>query len=131
MTARRTFHVRLWRDPEDQRFWLAQADEDEHAHTFGRNLAHAKRMAVDVIALWFELEPDDFDVEWEISVSPELDQELERLRARREELASLGDEVNTLQRDLAWRLTSKEGLSYRDAAELLGLSHQRVAQLVT
>ena len=38
-------------------------------------------------------------------------------------------EADRLRRDEAVRALTGAGMSYRDVAELLGLSHQRVAQI--
>lgn len=127
----KTFHVTLMRDPYDGRNWLAHAEEDERAHTFGRNLDEVRRMAVDAVSLWFDLNPDDFEVAWNIQLPDELEKDLEQLHVRRAELAALSEDVYSLQRNLALRLVHELGLTYRDAGDLLGLSYQRVAQLVT
>ena len=46
--------------------WLVNAVGAPGAHTFGRSLAEAKRHAVEMVALWFELEPEQFDIDWDI-----------------------------------------------------------------
>lgn len=122
MTNRR-FKVRLRRDPEDNTYWLAEVVGAAGAHTFGRSLAEAKRHAIEVVALWFELEPDQFDIEWDVHLG-DLGASVRQARS-----AMAHAEADRARRDAAVRALTDAGLSYRDIAELLGLSHQRVAQI--
>ena len=56
--------------------------------------------------------------------------ELARFRRQRDELAAQQASVLDRQRSLAVRLVEDQDMTYRDAARVLGISHQRVAQLV-
>jgi predicted RNase H-like HicB family nuclease len=60
------YKVTVGRDPEDRATWLVEVVGTPGAHSFGRSLLEAKGHAVEVVALWFELEPDQFDIEWDI-----------------------------------------------------------------
>lgn len=93
------------------------------AHTFGRSLAEAKRHAVEAAALWYDVEPDELDVDWDIRLG-ELAGPLSQARK-----AIAHAEADRERRDAAVRTLTEAGMSYRDIAELLGLSHQRVAQI--
>ena len=115
--------VTLKRDPEDETVWLADVVGAPGAHTYGRSLAEAKRHAVEVVALWFELEPDHFDIDWDVQLGP-LAAPVKRARE-----AMAHAEADRVRRDQAVRALTEAGVSYRDIAELLGLSHQRVAQI--
>ena len=117
------FKVTVRRDPEDATAWLASVVGTPGAHTFGRSLAEAKRHAVEVVALWFELEPDAFEVDWDVRLG-DLARPVQQARA-----AMAHAEVDRRRRDEAVRALTEAGMSYRDIAELLGLSHQRVAQI--
>jgi hypothetical protein len=48
MAQRPTHRVRIWRDPEDARWWLARL-LDEGPVTQGRTLAEAREMACDMM----------------------------------------------------------------------------------
>lgn len=122
MTQRR-FKVTVRRDPEDRSAWLVNVVGTPGAHTFGRSLAEAKRHAVEVVALWFELEPDQFEIDWDIRLG-DLAAPVKQARA-----AMAHAEADRLRRDDAVRRLTESGMSYRDVADLLGLSHQRVAQI--
>ena len=122
MTKNR-FRVMLRRDPDDRSAWLVNVVGSPGAHTFGRSLAEAKRHAVEVVALWFELEPEDFEIDWDVKLG-DLAPSVKRARD-----AMAHAEADRGRRDDAVRALTEAGVSYRDIAELLGLSHQRVAQI--
>jgi predicted RNase H-like HicB family nuclease len=65
MTEKR-FNVTVRRDPDGESYWLADAVGAPGARTFGRSLSEAKRHAVEVVALWHELEPDGFELDWAV-----------------------------------------------------------------
>ena len=117
------FKVALRRDPDDGTVWLANVVGTPGAHTFGRSLAEVKRHAVEVVALWFELEPDQFEIDWNIQLG-DLAAPVKQARS-----AMAHAEADRVRRDAAVRALTDAGVSYRDIAELLGLSHQRVAQI--
>ncbi|MGH9072188.1 MAG: type II toxin-antitoxin system HicB family antitoxin [Acidimicrobiales bacterium] len=122
--SRPTYRVSVRRDPEDDRFWLANVAGEPGAHSFGRSLVEAKRNAVEVVALWFELEPDAFDIDWEI----QLGKLGGPVRQARKAMAHAEEDRG--RRDDAVRALTAAGVSYRDVGELLGMSFQRVAQIV-
>jgi len=117
------FKVTVRRDPEDGTAWLVNVVGQPGAHTFGRSLAEAKRHGVEVVAVWFELEPEDFDIDWDIRLG-DLAAPLKQAKA-----AMAHAEADRSRRDQAVKELTEAGISYRDVAELLGLSHQRVAQI--
>jgi predicted RNase H-like HicB family nuclease len=122
MTQRR-YKVTVRRDPADRTAWLVNVVGAPGAHTFGRSLTEARRNAIEVVALWFELEPDDFDIDWDVR----LGDLAEPVRKARNAMAHA--EADRHRRDDAVRALTDAGVSYRDVADLLGLSHQRVAQI--
>lgn len=121
--SKRPVKVVVRRDPEDARAWLAHVPSARGAHTFGRSLAEAKRHAIEMVALWYDVEPDGLRIEWDIRLG-ELAKPLSQAKA-----AMAHAEADRHRRDAAVRALTDAGMSYRDVAELLGLSHQRVAQI--
>lgn len=121
--TKRVFKVTVRRDPEDRSAWLVKVVGAPGAHTFGRSLAEAKRHGVEVVALWFAMEPDRFEIDWDVRLG-DLAAPVSRARS-----AMAHAEADRLRRDSAIRAMNEAGISYRDIAELLGLSHQRVAQI--
>ena len=122
MTDKR-FKVTVRRDPEDRTAWLVNVAGSPGAHTFGRSLAEAKRHGIEVVAAWFEMEPEDFEIDWDVK----LGSLAEPVKRARDAMAHA--EADRTRRDEAVRALTEAGVSYRDIAELLGLSHQRVAQI--
>ena len=117
------FKIVIRRDPEDHTVWLVNVVGHPGAHTFGRSIAQARRHAIEMIALWADVEPASFDVEYDVRLG-ELAKPVNQARA-----AMAHAESDRQQRDAAVRTLTQAGMSYRDVAELLGLSHQRVAQI--
>jgi predicted RNase H-like HicB family nuclease len=118
-------HVKamVHRDPEDRGAWLVNVVGEPGAVTFGRSLGEAKRRGVEMVALWFDLEPEDITIDWDVRLG-----DLSRpVKQGRDAMAHA--ESDRLRRDDAVRALTEAGVSYRDVAELLGLSHQRVAQI--
>jgi predicted RNase H-like HicB family nuclease len=117
------FKVAVQRDPEDKTAWLVNVVGQPGAHTFGRSLAEAKRHGVEVVVLWFQLEPEDFEIDWDIRLGDLT------VPVKQAKVAMAHAEADRARRDKAVKQLTDAGVSYRDIAELLGLSHQRVAQI--
>jgi predicted RNase H-like HicB family nuclease len=109
-------------------WWVASVPSVAGCHTQGRTLAQARERLKEALAV---------SVDGDL---PELDEEL---RLPRKAFAVLGDfkvgreeaeraakNAAALTQQAAVILTHDVRLSLRDAAELLGLSHQRVAQIL-
>lgn len=123
MVGVRRVKVAIRHDPKDRSYWLVNVVGHPGAHTFGRSLAEAKRNAIEVVALWFELEPHQFEIDWDVRLG-DLARQVKQAKA-----AMAHAELDRSRRDQAVKQLTDAGVSYRDVAELLGLSHQRVAQI--
>jgi DNA-directed RNA polymerase specialized sigma24 family protein len=121
--TKKDFKVVVRRDSEEAGTWLVNVAGAPAAHTFGRSLGEAKRHGVAMVALWFDLEPDQFEIDWDVRLG-NVSTTVKQARA-----AMAHAEADRQRRDDAVRTLSEAGISYRDIAELLGLSHQRVAQI--
>ena len=121
---------RVTRDEEDPRVWLAEWVDDDRVHTFARSLAELEDLARDALALWLHVDADAVQVEFDVDLPSAVSRELAQFRRQRDELAVQQASVLDRQRSLAVRLVEGQGMTYRDAARFLGISHQRVAQLV-
>ena len=119
----RRFKLTVKRDPEDTTAWLVNVVGKPGAQAFGRSLSEAKRRGVETTALWFELDPEEFEIDWDIR----LDELTAPVKEAKSAMAHA--EADRVRRDQAVKRLTEAGVSYRDVAELLGLSHQRVAQI--
>lgn len=115
--------VTVRRDPEERGTWLVNVVGAPGAQTFGRSLGEAKRHGEEMVALWFDLEPEKLDIDWDVRLG-DLAGPVKQARS-----AIAHADADRLRRDEAVRALTEAGVSYRDIAELLGLSHQRVAQI--
>jgi hypothetical protein len=117
------------RAQRDGRWWAISVAGLPGALTQVRRLDQAESMAREVIALVLDVPEDSFDV----SVTPDLTKPqraaldaLDQAKANYEKAAAA---MTKRQQDVAALLVRKDGLTVRDAAEVLGVSFQRVSQL--
>ena len=97
--------------------------------TQGRSTTEAQRMANDLVAIMEELPPEDVHVEIEFEIPGALGAEIKRARqeTRKAEQAQR-DAAEKVRRAVGHILSS--GMSKQDAARILGVSAQRISQLV-
>ncbi|WP_286310863.1 hypothetical protein [Agromyces mangrovi Wang et al. 2018] len=93
-----------------------------------RNTAEVEDVAREVIALWLDVEPDTFDVAVTFEI-PENAREAWEESRRREAMARTESEAAAQLARRAVATLRADGLTYRDAGAVLGLSAQRVQQL--
>lgn len=124
MAERQTYQATARRDG---RWWLVTVKDPD---TVGqaRNLEEVEDVAREVIGLWFDTDPDSFDVDVTIEIP-------ESARAAWEEAVTLEDRARkdevaaaALRRSAVQALRA-EGLIMKDAGRVLGLSPQRIHQL--
>jgi predicted RNase H-like HicB family nuclease/predicted DNA-binding protein (UPF0251 family) len=114
--------------------WIAQIEEIPQVHTFGRTLGKAREYLVDALALWLDLPIDDVkdSIDFHPVRLPAVVQNIVYEATAARAMADAATEaVGELTSAAALALTRDARLSLRDAAELLGVSHQRVQQLVS
>jgi predicted RNase H-like HicB family nuclease len=112
--------------------WLVEIAEIPQVHTFGRTLSKARANIRDALGLWLRAEdPGVLEITDEfVDIPTELAgvvAEAGQSRARAHELSIRAQQLTAVA---ARRLVQDVGLSTRDAAELLGVSHQRIHQLL-
>src|SRR3989304_9392859 len=110
-------------------WWALDVEGVSGAHTQVRRIDQAEEMAREAIAGVLDIAPTAF----EVVVAPEMPDPVrtivEQATMARSQAAQAQDTAAQLTRDAARRL-GREGLTVRDAGALLGVSHQRIAQLV-
>ncbi|GLI27479.1 hypothetical protein ARHIZOSPH14_17210 [Agromyces rhizosphaerae] len=124
MSQRKAYRANARRDG---RWWLVEVPELD---TVGqaRNTAEVEEVAREVIALWLDVEPDAFDVAVTFEI-PENAREAWEESRRREATARTESEAAAQLARRAVATLRADGLTYRDAGAVLGLSAQRVQQL--
>lgn len=127
MVAVKTFTVKAerWKT-----WWGLQCVEHPNILSQSHDLAGAV-VIKEAISWLLEIPEDSFDIKLEVVMNPELESALAEYRRVLVEEANLVATRRRMQEKLVRRLTKTTKLSYRDAAELLGISHQRVGQLVS
>jgi len=112
------------------RWWAIDVTELDGVFSQARRLDGVERMARDAIALMLEVDPASFDIDVVEDLDPPTQEELEDLRAVREAAAALQRRANGRTREFVVDL-HRSGYPLRDIAQLVGISHQRVAQLLS
>lgn len=126
MSPKKTYVAIYERDDHDDA-WNVRIDGLEGCQTYGRSLRQAQRRIREALALWLDREPES------LSIRDELPQELAEVARQANQARAEAERAGTnaqKQAARAARALTARGLSRRDAAELLGLSHQRVQQLL-
>jgi predicted RNase H-like HicB family nuclease len=129
--TRTRYHATFELDPSGQ--WLVEVDEIPQVHSFGRTLGKAREHLLDALALWLG-EPSAAISDRVAFRPPTLPAPIRETV----ELAMAGRAVADAASRVAAELTAQASydlvngvrLSMRDAADVLGLSHQRIQQLV-
>jgi predicted RNase H-like HicB family nuclease len=132
VTKTATYHGRFELDPSGQ--WLAEIEELPAVHTFARTLGKAREYLIDALALWLDLPAESVRPQMEFqtpSLPAEVEESVQRAIAEREIAESVIQVASAQTTEAALALVRTAHLSLRDAADILGISHQRVQQLVS
>jgi predicted RNase H-like HicB family nuclease len=131
MTEHRTFRVVYERD--DNGRWFVHCPDVQGAHSHGRTLPSSRENIREAIAIVLDLEDDtSLDLSEEIRLrDSDLQQAINEATSQRADARTLQQLAAQATREAIFEsMGSDDALSNRDLAELLGLSHQRVQQLV-
>jgi len=107
--------------------WLVHIKGLEACHTYGRSIRQAEARIREALAAWLDRSPET------LTITSELPQDVALLAREvsraRSDAERAGHHAQRATLEAVQRLTEM-GLSRRDAADLLGISHQRVQQLL-
>lgn len=126
-----TYAVTYKRDDNDT--WFVNAVDVQGAHSYGRTIERARANIREAIAVVLDVEPDDFEIVEGMRLDDlALDEAFADARKARvnSEIAAAKAQLTTADA-LELFEKSDETYSVRDLAALLGISHQRVQQILT
>ena len=126
MTRTKNYVAVYERDLESDA-WLVNIKGIDGCQTYGRSLRQAEDRIRDALALWLDREPDGLTIvnEWPAA----LDDVAAAVCDARNAASTATQKAGAVTAKAAKHL-ERMGLSRRDAAEILGISHQRVQQLL-
>lgn len=126
-SGRRVYRVRARRSGT---WWALDTRDVRGFASQARRLDRAEAAARDAIRLLTDMPDDAFEIEIHPDLGDEIAVGIARLGAARTEARDLRARIARLQGDLAAELADRHGLPVRDIGVLLGISHQRVAQIL-
>jgi predicted RNase H-like HicB family nuclease len=112
--------------------WIAHVNEEPRAHTFGRTVPKALEHLHEAAALWFDVDPDEIHID-ELHLdlaNRSIDVCVQRALVARNDLEVAQRAAAEATVEAAHLLLNEGGASIRDTAAILGISHQRIHQLV-
>jgi predicted RNase H-like HicB family nuclease len=114
---------------DDGRAWIAHVPSVRGCHTYGRTIDQARKRIREALALWVD-DAETAELVEDVRLPPRALEAVRRSRdARRRATEQRGKAQETTAK-AARTLVEELDLGLRDAADLLGLSYQRVQQLV-
>jgi predicted RNase H-like HicB family nuclease len=121
------YRVVFERDPE--RAWLARVPSVRGCHTYGRTIDQARKRIREALGLWVD-DAETAELVEEIRLPARALEAVRRSRVARLSASEQRRRAHETTTEAARTLVDELELGLRDAADLLGLSHQRVQQLV-
>jgi len=110
--------------------WSVELEEEPRVHTWGKTVGQALQRLREAAALWFQTDEDAIDLVPQPVLPKTTNRTIEQARQAREQ-ARDADRLAVERTRKAAAALAKRGISMRDAASILGISHQRVHQLLT
>jgi predicted RNase H-like HicB family nuclease len=110
------------------KWWAVELPDVPGGFTQGRNLKEAAEMAREAVALLLDLPEEEIEIDLQPKLPKDTTTALADFQTRRLQREEAEEAERTAQAAAARALTGA-GLSVRDAGVVLGISHQRVAQL--
>ena len=127
MSDKTNYRVTAEREPG---FWVIRVPEVPEVVTQSHRMADIRQNAREAIAVWTDQPVDDIDVTVSVVVPTVVQTALDEAHLLQKEASERLERASTATSDAAHWLTKELGLTLREAAEILGVSFQRVAQLV-
>ena len=123
----KTYTARLEREKDGR--WTVELAEEPRVHTWAKTVDQALARVREAAALWFDADEDDIEVIPQPVLPKTTGRTVEQARQARQD-ARNADRLAVEQTKKAAAALTARGISMRDAAAILGISHQRVHQLL-
>lgn len=122
----RRYRVVVERD--ESGVWIVRVPSVPGCHTYGRTLEAAYRRVREALALWVE-DADRAHLDFDVHLPVRIRRVVEPLHVARRRAEEAHREAQRALGNAA-RVLVNAGFSLRDAGAVLGVSHQRVAQVI-
>ncbi len=124
----KTYTARLEREKDGR--WTVELEEEPRVHTWGKTVEQALARMREASALWFGTGEDEIELVPRPVLPKTTSKTVEQARQARKQARNADRLAVEQTRKAAAALTGR-GISMRDAAVILGISHQRVHQLLS
>ena len=129
MSRKRLVRVKVIFERDESGTWIARVPSVPGCHTYGRTIDQARRRIREALGLWVDgAETAEFVEDVRLPAGAE--EALRRSSRARADVERRRELAHAATTRTAKALVEDLHLSLRDAGELLGLSYQRVLQLV-
>jgi predicted RNase H-like HicB family nuclease len=126
---KKRYTVRFDRDAGSG-WWVVRIPEIQGCLTQGRSIAEGRRRIREALELFIdEAEAEQATLVDDVRLPPAVRRQIRHVAAVREKADRFRTQAQDATRAAVGELTRRAGLSVRDAAEMLGISFQRVQQL--
>jgi predicted RNase H-like HicB family nuclease len=127
VTEMKSYTVTYERD--DSNWWVASIKSVPGCHTQGRTIDQARRRIREALGLFIE-NSDTVELKDDVILPNSAKRLLEQVKENRKRAERESAQLQQSTVAAARMLTQEIGVSIRDAGELLGLSHQRIHQIL-
>jgi predicted RNase H-like HicB family nuclease len=114
---------------DDAAAWIVRVSSVPGCHTYGRTIDQARKRIREALAIWVD-DAETAELAEEIRLPSRALDAVRRSRDARRRATEQREKAQVTTAAAARTLVDDLDLGLRDAADLLGLSHQRVQQLV-
>lgn len=127
VNRRKTYTARAVRSGD---WWAISVPGLRGLHSQARRLDQAEKMTREAITLFLDVPLDSVRVQVEAILPPGLGADVRRAKLVRLKADNVQEEAASATAKAARALVHGAHLTVREAAQILGVSHQRIAQLV-
>lgn len=127
MANKETHRITVEREPG---YWTIRVPDISEVVTQARRLSEVKRNAQEAIAVWLDKGVDEVEVAMDLVVPSAVQSALNEAKQLQQEASEKLERAGQATSEAARWLTKELGMTLREAAEILGVSFQRVGQLL-